>query len=77
MIKYVIKAGSSFLNTKERNQREYAYKPVLKRMHCKKCNRDTIIEFEENELTQVKSNIYSCCEHFKKRILDKLWPNRN
>ncbi len=77
MIKYEIKTGDSTLNRQARNQRDVAYKPVLKGMHCGKCKNDTIIEFVESDLTHVKALIHSCCSDFDKRIRHKLWPNKN
>jgi hypothetical protein len=47
MIKYVLKTGCKVLNTKAINIRGLFYKNTLKGMHCKKCKRNTIIEFIE------------------------------
>ncbi len=77
MIKYEIKTGDSTLNRQARNQRDVAYKPVLKGMHCGKCKNDTIIEFVESDLTHVKALIHSYCSDFDKCIRHKLWPNKN
>ena len=72
MIKYVIKTGSKFLNTKARNQRDLAFKSTLKGMHCRRCKSNTIIEFVEWDLTYVRSIVHSCCLEFDARIKKKL-----
>jgi hypothetical protein len=77
MIKYEIKTGDSVLNRKARDQRDVYLKPKLKGMHCRKCEKDTIIEFAESGTNYVKTLIHSCCPEFDKRIKDKLWPNKN
>jgi hypothetical protein len=68
MIKYVIKTGCKFLNTKARNIKELAFKNQLKGMHCKMCRENTIIEFTQSELSNVKTEINACCSRFEARI---------
>lgn len=76
MIKYVIKTGSRFLNNEARDIRDFAYKPSLKGMHCKKCKTDTIIKFSQTDSYRVKTKIHWCCEYFGNRLYKKLNPNR-
>ena len=77
MIKYEIKTGSSFLNKKARQQRDIAFKPLLKGMRCTKCSSDTIIKFVESDLSHIKIEYNSCCSEFEKRIKEKVWANKN
>lgn len=72
MIKYKVKTGCKVLNQKARIKINNGYKPLLKGMHCKKCDQDTLIEFVESDLTHVKSIYTFCCPYFKERMLKKL-----
>ncbi len=71
MIKYEIKTGSQFLNEKARGKRDI-YKNRLKGMYCRKCSKDTIIKFVEDDLTHVKPEFNSCCHSFDTQIREKL-----
>ena len=72
MIKYKIIMGKDYLNQIARRRRNYAYKPALKGMHCRNCLIDTVIEFVEDDMIEVRGIIMACCPKFKLRIEKKL-----
>jgi hypothetical protein len=72
MIKYVIKTGCKVLNEKSRGIRDLYYKKKLKGMYCKKCRKDTFIEFEHSGSSYVKPIINSCCIEFESMLIKNL-----
>lgn len=80
MIKYKVNLGSDHLNTEARQQRDYAYKPQLKGMHCGKCKDiDTVIEFHQMSapFNMVNGRILACCPEFEQRIRTRIGKKRD
>ena len=72
MIKYAkISLGSKVYNTEARELRDFTIKPKLRRMHCTKCNIDTIITFIEWD-RYIIPTIDACCSKFEAHIKSKL-----
>ena len=74
MIKYITTLGDKVLNTYARRQKEIM-QPMLKGMHCTKCNIDTVITFQEDENKLLIPIIEACCTEFEIRIRKKALPN--
>lgn len=81
MIKYKIKTGKSFLDSKARGYRDTEYKPALRGMRCGKCQVDTVIEFVFKDviispsytMPDVGDVIYdACCPDFEARLKAKV-----
>lgn len=74
MIKFNTTLGASYLNAEAREFKE-AIKPYLKGMHCRKCNKHTLINFIDDGYGHLKPNVQACCKEFELRIKQKLTFN--
>ncbi|WP_303924880.1 hypothetical protein [Draconibacterium sediminis] len=72
MIKYKTQVGSKHLNSEARELRD-SMKPLLRGMHCRKCNNDTEILFINDGYGHLKPEINACCHEFELRIRKKIW----
>ncbi len=71
MIKFDIKLGSAHLNREAREQRD-EMKPRIKGMHCRKCNRDTLIDFVDDGYGHPRYRVNACCPEFNARVIKNI-----
>jgi len=71
MIRYKTQVGAKHLNKEARKLRD-VIKPMLRGMHCRKCNQDTEINFVDDGYGHLIQEIHACCPEFKQRINSKI-----
>lgn len=75
MIKWKTTGYGSF-NEQAREFKDIG-KAHLRGMHCRKCGVDTTIGFIDDGYGYLTYKIDACCQEFKRRIEDKIQPNKH